>query len=74
MAQSKDNLLYYDTRLGTAENQLTATLSVMLNDLRKKGSYEIETSGFYDRASTVVYEDSFISVASFDNDRGILNG
>tara|TARA_Y100001973_G_C4942578_1_gene206379 strand:- start:145 stop:369 length:225 start_codon:yes stop_codon:yes gene_type:complete len=74
MSQSKDNLLYYDTRPGTAESQLTSMLSVMINDLRKQGSYSIETSGFYDRASTIVYEDSFISVASFENDKGILNG
>jgi len=74
MAQSEESLLYYKTYPATAESQLTALLSLMVNDLRKKGSFVMETSGHYDRMSAVAYGDSFVSVASFKGDGGILNG
>ena len=51
MAQTEESLLYYRTYPATAESQLTALLSLMVNDLRKKGSFSMETSGHYDRMS-----------------------
>ena len=72
--QRQDQLITYKTRPCTAETQLSMFIETLITDFRIKGKFDMESSGVYDRAIAIVYEDNFVSIAQFEGEGGLLDG
>ena len=62
---TKDNILEQKAYLTTATNILASNLEHMLEDIKRKGVYTVNTGSILARSASVVHQNGITSVGKF---------